>query len=82
VLDGTFVVTTRRGATLGGTVSGYMIITGTPVLGLDLILTVTDSAGTRRPVTGTITMTGTRDETGGNQTAVEEGVFTTDLRYA
>jgi hypothetical protein len=79
VLDGTFVVTTGRGATLSGTASGSLIITGTAVLGLDLTLAVTDSTGTRRPVTGTITVTGTTDESAGNQTAIEQGTFTADL---
>lgn len=68
--------------TLTGTVSGAHLITGTAVLGLDLTLTVTASSGTHWPVRGTITATGTTDQSGGQSTTIEAGDFTSHLRFA
>jgi len=80
--NGTFVVTIGRHVTLSGTVSGAHLVTGTAVLGLDLTLTVTASSGTRRPVRGTITAAGTTDQSGGQMTTVDQGEFSSRLRFA
>ena len=77
--NGTFVVTIGQRVTLSGTVSGATLVTGTGVLGLDLTLTVTASSGTHRPVRGTITATGTTDQSGGLFTTVEAGELTSHL---
>jgi len=69
-----------RHVTLTGTVSGLTRSTGGVVLGLELTLTVTGSSGTHPPVRGTITATGTTDQTGGAGTTVETGEFTSLLR--
>ena len=78
---GTFAVTVGRRVTLTGTVSGATLVTGTAVLGLDLTLTVTGSSGPHRPVRGTITATGTTDQSGGMST-VETGELTSHLHLA
>jgi hypothetical protein len=79
-VTGTFVVTTDSGATLTGTVSGFIgsadPVTGMPV---EMTLVVTESTGTPPPVSGTISLTGERDEPASFE-SVFDGTFSADLR--
>ena len=80
-LTGSFGVTTASGVTLSGTAAGSLDLIGSEPPGspFEFTLTVTGSSGTRRPVTGTISLTGLRTEPGGGRSAVT-GTFTTALR--
>ncbi|MDD9368672.1 MAG: hypothetical protein PV358_01010 [Acidimicrobiales bacterium] len=77
---GTFVVTLDSGATLSGSVSGtFAFPAGDRTLPTDLALVVTGSTGTRRPVTGTIAVTGDRTESVLFESSLA-GTFTADLQ--
>lgn len=79
-LAGTFTVATTSGITLSGTLTGSITLepAGSPV---ELTLTVVDSSGTRRPITGTISLTGIRTEPGdGTYSSTTVGTFVTDLQ--
>jgi hypothetical protein len=80
--NGTFVLTVGHHVTLSGTVSGTQQSDPTLILELDLKLTVTASSGTPRPVRGTITVTGTSDQSGGLFATVEAGEFSSHLHFA
>lgn len=74
---GTFTIVTRSGITLSGPVTGTIVLDPVEVR-IELTLTVTDSQGTRRPITGTISASGIRTEPGG-YTATIAGTFETAL---
>lgn len=79
-IAGTFTVDTTSGITLSGTLVGGITLdpAGSPI---EFTLTVLESAGTRRPVSGTISLTGIRTEPGtGGGTSTIVGTFRTDLR--
>lgn len=79
---GTFVITSDSGATLTGSVTGtYAFPRGSvpPTLPTELALLVTGSSGTRRPVTGTISVTGDRVEPALFESSLT-GTFSADLR--
>ena len=76
---GTFVLTTDSGATLTGTVSGFLDTVDSGGLSVDLTLVVTGRSGTPRPVTGTISLSGTRNEPQLLASAWS-GTFSADLR--
>lgn len=77
--DGTFTLETTTGVVLAGTLSGgiHLDPAGSPV---DITLTVEESSGTRRPIRGTITLTGTRTEPGdGTYSSTLWGTYVADL---
>ena len=77
--DGTFTVATKTGVVLAGTLSGgiHLDPMGSPI---DITLTVEESSGTRRPISGTITLTGTRTEPGdGTYSSTLWGTYMADL---
>lgn len=80
-LTGTFDIATAWGVTLSGPAVGTIDLGGPgPSYPFELTLTVTESSGTRRPVTGTVTLTGLRTETGtGTFEATVTGTFTSAL---
>lgn len=81
-IAGTFTVDTASGITLSGTLAGGITLdpAGSPV---ELTLTVLESTGARRRVTGTISLAGIRTEPGtGGGTSTIVGTFGTDLRTA
>ena len=79
-MAGTFTVEATSGITLSGTLAGRITLepAGSPV---ELTLTVLESTGARRPVSGTISLTGIRTEpaTGGYSSTIV-GTFATELR--
>jgi hypothetical protein len=79
-MAGTFAVEATSGITLSGTLAGRITLdpAGSPV---ELTLTVLESTGARRPISGTISLTGVRTEpgTGGNSSMIV-GTFATELR--
>lgn len=77
--EGTFTLETKTGVVLAGTLSGGINLdpAGSPI---DITLTVVESSGTRRPITGTITLTGTRIEPGeGPNSSILWGTYVADL---
>jgi hypothetical protein len=77
--DGTFTLETKTGVVLAGTLSGGINLdpAGSPI---DITLTVEESSGTRRPISGTITLTGTRTEPGdGTYASTVWGTYVADL---
>ena len=82
-LTGTFDITTASGIALSGTAVGTIDLSGSGSTGspFELTLTVSESSGTRRPVTGTIALTGLRTESGtGTYEAAVTGTFTSALQ--
>jgi hypothetical protein len=77
-IAGTFTIDTTSGITLSGTLAGTITLdpAGSPV---ELTLTVHESSGARRPITGTITLTGIRTQPG-PYLATMVGTFAADLR--
>jgi hypothetical protein len=78
--SGTFVITTGQGFSLTGTVTGLQDTDDT-ILGLEATMVVTDSPGSRHPLRGTITVTGTSDQSfpAPPGTSVEAGTFAADI---
>jgi|SoiMethySBSTD1v2_1073268.scaffolds.fasta_scaffold07165_9 hypothetical protein len=78
-LAGTFTAETTSGVTLSGTLAGSITLepAGSPI---EFTLTVLESSGARRPITGTISLTGIRTEPGdGTYSSTIAGTFVTDL---
>ena len=79
-MAGTFTVESTSGITLSGTLAGMIALepAGSPI---DLTLTVLESTGTHRPVSGTIWLAGIRTEPGtGEHSSRIVGTFSTELR--
>jgi hypothetical protein len=82
--SGTFEIVTGHGHSLDGTVTG-IFNPNMPIATVDATLTVTGSSGSRHPIRGTITITGTSDQfdpEAPESGSVDHGTFAADLRRA
>jgi hypothetical protein len=79
--DGVFEIVTGYGYSLRGTVTGHHN-PNMPIATVDATLTVTESHGSRHPVRGAVTITGTSNQfyPAPVGTSIDTGTFTADLR--